>query len=79
MPGIGTARIVKSDNASRSDAGDPDYATLLAFREALRRFNRWTEDEAKAMGITPAQHQLLLCIRGNRTSGASRSAKGPRR
>jgi DNA-binding MarR family transcriptional regulator len=43
---------------------EPDYAALLAFRVALRRFNRWTEDEARAAGVTPAQHQLLLCVRG---------------
>lgn len=43
---------------------EPDYRRLLAFRVALRRFSRWTEDQAKAVGITPAQHQLLLCVRG---------------
>ena len=43
---------------------EPDYQRLLAFRVALRRFNRWTEDEARKVGITPAQHQLLLCVRG---------------
>lgn len=44
---------------------EPDYATLLAFREALRRFVHWTEDEARRLGVTPAQHQLMLCVRGN--------------
>jgi DNA-binding MarR family transcriptional regulator len=43
---------------------EPDYAALLAFRVALRKFNRWTEDEARSAGVTPAQHQLLLCVRG---------------
>lgn len=53
-------------SAVAADSSDePDYATLLAFREALRRFNHWTDDEAKSMGVTPAQHQLMLCVRGN--------------
>lgn len=43
---------------------EPDYARLLAFRVALRRFSRWTEDQARAVGVTPAQHQLMLCVRG---------------
>jgi DNA-binding MarR family transcriptional regulator len=43
---------------------EPDYEALLAFRVALRTFNRWTEDQARAAAVTPAQHQLLLCVRG---------------
>lgn len=43
---------------------EPDYEALLAFRVALRTFNRWTEDQAREAGVTPAQHQLLLCVRG---------------
>lgn len=42
-----------------------DFARLLAFRDGLRRFLRWSEDEAKAVGLTPAQHQLLLAVRGH--------------
>jgi DNA-binding MarR family transcriptional regulator len=42
-----------------------DYERLLAFRTALRRFLRWSEGEAKAAGLTPAQHQLLLAVRGH--------------
>ena len=41
-----------------------DYEQLLAFRIALRRFQRWSEEQAKAADMTPAQHQLLLCVRG---------------
>jgi DNA-binding MarR family transcriptional regulator len=48
-----------------SSRAEPDYARLLAFRVALRRFSRWTEDQAKAVGMTPGQHQLLLCVRGS--------------
>ena len=41
-----------------------DYEALSAFRYALRRFLRFSEDAARAHGITPQQHQLLLAIKG---------------
>lgn len=44
---------------------DKDYEELLGFRTALRRFLRWSEEQARAAGLTPAQHQLLLAIRGH--------------
>ncbi|MGH9097703.1 MAG: MarR family winged helix-turn-helix transcriptional regulator [Acidimicrobiales bacterium] len=44
---------------------DADYARLLTLRSGLRRFERWSEQQAKAAGLTPAQHQLLLAIRGH--------------
>jgi DNA-binding MarR family transcriptional regulator len=44
---------------------DEDYARLLDLRKALRLFQRWSEEQAKAAGLTPAQHQLLLAIRGH--------------
>ena len=46
-------------------AGEPDYPALLAFRTALRRFNHWSESQAEAAGLTHAQHQLLLAIKGH--------------
>lgn len=51
-------------NAKRA-IGDRDYAELLRFRVALRRFLRWSEEEARAAGLTPGQHQLLLTVRGH--------------
>lgn len=45
---------------------EEDFTRLLAFRDGLRRFHRWSEEQAKAAGLTPAQHQLLLAIRGHR-------------
>lgn len=42
-----------------------DYQRLLQLRTDLRRFLRWSEDQAGAEGLTPAQHQLLLAIRGH--------------
>ena len=46
-------------------AGEPDYRALLAFRTALRTFNRWSEAQAEAAGLTHAQHQLLLAVKGH--------------
>lgn len=43
---------------------DADYQRLLEFRTGLRRFVQWSEEQAVAVGLTPAQHQLLLSIRG---------------
>ena len=43
---------------------DADYQRLLEFRTGLRRFLHWSEEQAGAVGLTPAQHQLLLAIRG---------------
>jgi DNA-binding MarR family transcriptional regulator len=44
---------------------DEEYTKLLAFRTGLRQFLRWSEDQAATVGLTPAQHQLLLAIRGH--------------
>ncbi|HTP19788.1 MAG TPA: MarR family transcriptional regulator [Solirubrobacteraceae bacterium] len=42
-----------------------DFSRLLQLRTGLRRFLRWSEEQAKAAGLTPAKHQLLLAIRGH--------------
>lgn len=44
---------------------DADYRRLLQFRTGLRRFLHWSAQEAESAGLTPAQHQLLLAIRGH--------------
>src|SRR5262245_48780581 len=44
---------------------DEDYQRLLELRTGLRRFLRWSEQQAEAAGVTPAQHQLLLAVRGH--------------
>jgi DNA-binding MarR family transcriptional regulator len=44
---------------------DSDFARLLMFRDGLRTFLRWSEDQAKSVGLTGAQHQLLLAVRGH--------------
>src|ERR1700758_5218684 len=42
-----------------------DFTRLLELRTGLRRFLRWSEQRAKAAGLTPAKHQLLLAVRGH--------------
>jgi DNA-binding MarR family transcriptional regulator len=44
---------------------DAEYTRLLAFRDDLRRFLSWSAEQARAVGLTPAQHQLLLAVRGH--------------
>jgi DNA-binding MarR family transcriptional regulator len=42
-----------------------DFEHLLRLRTGLRRFLRWSEQQARAAGLTSGQHQLLLAIRGH--------------
>ena len=42
-----------------------DFENLLAFRTSLRRFLHWSRTQAQAAGLTPAQHQLLVAIKGH--------------
>jgi DNA-binding MarR family transcriptional regulator len=46
------------------DLSDADYQALAQFRHALRIFLRFSEEAARAEGLTPNQHQLLLVVRG---------------
>jgi DNA-binding MarR family transcriptional regulator len=41
----------------------------LQLRTGLRHFLHWSEEQAEDHGLTPAQHQLLLAIRGSSASG----------
>jgi DNA-binding MarR family transcriptional regulator len=41
-----------------------EFEAIAAFRYAIRRFLRFSEQAARKEGITPQQHQLLLAIRG---------------
>lgn len=49
---------------------DAQYRALARFRHALRVFQRFSEQAARAHGLTPAQHQLLLAVRGFDGDGA---------
>ena len=44
---------------------DADYTRLLTFRTRLRQFQRWSQEQAESLGLTTAQHQLLLAVRGH--------------
>jgi len=49
---------------------DADYRALAAFRHALREFLAFSEKAAAEAGLTAAQHQALLAIRGMPGDGA---------
>ena len=41
-----------------------EYQTLADLRYRLRQFLRFSEEAARAAGLTPQQHQALLAIKG---------------
>jgi len=41
-----------------------DYRSLAAFRYEIRKFLAFSEKAARATGVEPQQHQLLLAVRG---------------
>ncbi len=41
-----------------------EYQALAEFRYQLRRFLRFSEQAARAAGLEPQQHQLLLALKG---------------
>lgn len=42
-----------------------DFEHLLAFRSSLRQFERWSDAQARAAGLTHVQHQLLVAVKGH--------------
>jgi DNA-binding MarR family transcriptional regulator len=42
----------------------PNYVALAEFRYQIRRFARISEDGARAAGLEPQHHQVLLAIKG---------------
>jgi DNA-binding MarR family transcriptional regulator len=62
---------------TETQLSDADFERLLEFRDGLRRFLHWSEERAHEAGMTPAQHQLLLAVRGHGTGhGSGRGAGG---
>jgi len=57
-------RSAKSQPASRHTAVWKAVRQLAQFRYRLRRFLRFSEQAARAAGVTPQQHQLMLGIAG---------------
>jgi DNA-binding MarR family transcriptional regulator len=41
-----------------------DYRALAELRHQIRRFLTFSEQEARAAGLEPQQHQLLLAVKG---------------
>jgi DNA-binding MarR family transcriptional regulator len=59
-------RMPSAAEGARGDRlADEDYRAHADFRYALRRFLRVSERHARAAGITPQQHLLLLAVRGH--------------
>ena len=54
-----------STSVQARDVTDDEYRRLLEFRTGLRRFLHWSKEQARGVGLSPAQHQLMLAIRGH--------------
>jgi DNA-binding MarR family transcriptional regulator len=54
---------------ARKEVSERSYARLLEVRTGLRRFERWSAEQASDHGLTASQHQLLLTIRGHAEPG----------
>lgn len=61
-----TTRPASKPQPSAGDlaATEADIEAIAAFRYAIRRFLRFSEQAARREHITPQQHQLLLAIKG---------------
>ncbi len=57
-----TTRSDKPSTAA-SSVRDADYARLHEFRYAIRAFLSFSESAARAAGLDPKQHQLLLTVK----------------
>lgn len=44
--------------------GGPDYRAMAELRYEVRRYLRFSENAARAAGLEPQQHQLLLALKG---------------
>jgi DNA-binding MarR family transcriptional regulator len=62
---LGEAPAAATEGATLTQPTRQDFENLLAFRVALRRFQRWSEDRASVVGLTHVQHQLLVAIKGH--------------
>jgi DNA-binding MarR family transcriptional regulator len=57
--------VPEARRASLPQPAPEDFEHLLAFRVSLRRFQHWSEGQARAAGLTHAQHQLLVAVKGH--------------
>ncbi len=63
---IGRGYVVTRYNRKVSDQDLPpgEYRALAEFRYQIRRFLHFSETAARAAGLEPRQHQLLLALKG---------------
>jgi DNA-binding MarR family transcriptional regulator len=52
---------------SRSDLSSREYRALADFRYQIRRFLHFSEEAARAEGLEPQQHQMMLAVHGLET------------
>jgi DNA-binding MarR family transcriptional regulator len=57
-------QVAKDKPMPRTRIAKSHYELLAELRHALRRFQRFSRDAARATGLTPQQHQALLAIKG---------------
>ena len=50
--------------ARKDEVTTAEFQALARFRQALRTFLRFSEAAARDAGVTPAQHQLMVAIKG---------------
>ncbi|MGE0545293.1 MAG: MarR family winged helix-turn-helix transcriptional regulator [Dehalococcoidia bacterium] len=54
----------EAGSRGETDLSPSDYRRLAEVRYQIRRFVRFSEEAARAAGIEPQQHQLLLAVKG---------------
>lgn len=65
LPAAASRPSTSAARPSRRRLTTSDYQALGAFRLALRRFLAFSEAGARALGLTPQQHQALLAVRAH--------------
>lgn len=63
--GVRTVPSEAAEGIAQDAFADGDYRAHAEFRYTLRQFLRVSERHARAAGITPQQHLLLLAVRGH--------------
>jgi DNA-binding MarR family transcriptional regulator len=53
-----------SSGVAAKSTSDAEYEALAELRFRLRQFVSFSEEQARAVGLEPRQHQLLLTVRG---------------
>jgi DNA-binding MarR family transcriptional regulator len=57
-----TVQVARSSSGARHP--ELDYRALAEIRYQIRRFTVFSEQQARAAGLEPQQHQLLLALKG---------------